>query len=167
MPSARVSLLTLLGVILLGLTACAGAAPEPTRSPTSASDRAAEALTEFFAALDQGRFADADTLYGGPYDVLQEINPDIDPEDHARLFERYCTQNGGVCLPVGSIVAQGVAEDGAELFIVQFTSDDGTVFGRGPCCGEPDTGARTTEFAFTVQEIDGTRRVMELPPYVP
>jgi hypothetical protein len=124
-------------------------------------------LTEFFAALHQGRFEDAEALYGGPYDVLQDINPDTDPEAHARLFERYCTHNGGVCLPVGSITARGTAEDGGEVFVVQFTSGDCTAFGRGSYCGEPDTRARTTEFAFTVRDTDGTMRVMELPPYVP
>ncbi len=167
MVTARFSLLTPLCAILLGLAACAGPASEPARSPTAPADPAAEALTEFFVALHEGRFADAVALYGGPYDALQGMNPDVGPSDNATLFERYCKQNGGVCLPVGAIIARDVAEDGAALFVVHFTSEDGTVFGQGPCCGEPDEGTRTTDFAFSVREIDGALRVMELPPYVP
>ena len=161
--------IALLGVLLLTtLAACAGRAPASEPAPTTApADPAADALRAFFAALHEGRFEEAVTLYGGEYGVLHDMNPDVSPTDYAVLFERYCTQDGGVCLPLGAIVARDVVGDGAVLFRVQFTNDDGSVFAQGPCCGEPDTGARTTDFAFTVLEIDGPLRVMALPPYVP
>jgi len=154
--------------LLLSLAACAGpppaAAPAPAPSPAGS---AADALTAFFAALHDGRFEDAIELYGGSYDVPRGMNPDLGPERRADLFERYCTRNGGVCLPVESIVASGTEGDGAERFTVRFAKDDGAVFELGPCCGEPDTGARTVEFVYTVRRIEGAFRVMELPPYVP
>lgn len=164
MRSSQSGLLSLSLALLLGAASCAGPAPEP--SPTD-TDPAAEVLMAFFAALHEGRFADGAALFGGSYDVLRDANPDFSPEDHEALFERYCTQNGGVCLPVGSIVARGVVDDGTELFTVQFLNEDGTVFGQGACCGEPGTGTRRTEFAYTVRALEGELRVMELPPYVP
>jgi len=165
--------------ILLALAACAGPAPIPappvvptatptdTPTPASPSGSADDVLVAYFAALHDGRFEDAAAIYGGPYDVPREMNPDLDPTLHAALFERYCTRNGGVCLPVETIVETRLAGDGAERFTVRFAKDDGTVFELGPCCGEPDTGARTAEFVFTVRRIDGSLRVMELPQYVP
>jgi hypothetical protein len=149
------------------LTACARRSSEIRLTPTAPSDPAAEALARYFAALYEGRFADGAALYAGSYEVLQDMNPDVEPDAHAALFERYCTQNGGACLPMGAIVARGVSPDGAALFTIQLVADDGSVFGQGPCCGEPDTADRRTEFAFTVREMDGVFRVVELPPYVP
>jgi hypothetical protein len=51
--------------------------------------------------------------------------------------------------------------------MIQFASQEGGLFEIGPCCGEPDTGQRTTDFAYTVQRIGGVYKVLELPPYVP
>jgi len=165
----KVSPGALLGLVfVIGLAACAEPSPTAAPTPTAApADPQADALTDYFAALHERRFEDAVALYGGAYDVLQDMNPDVDPADHAALFERYCTQNGGVCLPLAAIVARGVAADGPALFTVHFANDDGSIFGQGPCCGEPDAGTRRTEFAFTVREIEGALRTMELPPYVP
>jgi hypothetical protein len=156
-----------LALLLLILAACAGPSSEIRLTATAPLDPAAEALASFFAALHEGRYADGAALYAGSYEVLQDMNPDVEPADHAALLERYCTQNGGVCLPMGAIVAQGDSPDGAALFTIQFLADDGSIFGQGPCCGEPDTADRRTEFAFSVREVDGAFRVMELPPYIP
>jgi hypothetical protein len=149
------------------LAACARLSSEIRLTPAAPPDPAAEALAGYFAALHEGRFADGAALYAGSYEVLQDMNPDVEPDDHPALFERYCTQNGGACLPMGAIVARGVSPDGAALFTIQLVAHDGSIFGQGPCCGEPDTADRRTEFAFTVREADGLFRVVELPPYVP
>lgn len=165
--------------LLVALAACAG--PAPVVAPTPISDTvpksaavpispagsADDALVAFFAALHEGRFEDAAALYGGSYDVPLGMNPDLGPTRHAALIERYCTRNGGVCLPVQEIVSSEAAPDGSERFEVRFAKDDGTVFELGPCCGEPDTGSRTAEFVFTVRRKDGAFRVMELPMYMP
>lgn len=156
-----------LALLLLPLAACAGPSSEIRPTPSAPSDPAAEALAAYFAALHEGHFGDGAALYAGSYEVLQDMNPDIEPDDHATLFERYCTQNGGVCLPMGAIVARGVSPDGAALFTIQFVANDGSIFGQGSCCGEPETADRRTEFAFTVREVQGAFRVMELPPYLP
>ena len=163
--------------LVFALAACAG--PPPAASPPAAAPpaapvpapspavSAADTVIAFFAALHDGRFEDAIELFGGSYEVPQGMNPDLGPDRRAALFERYCTRNGGVCLPVERIVASKAEADGAERFTVRFARDDGTVFELGPCCGEPDTGARTLEFVYTVRRVDGAPRVMELPPYVP
>jgi len=167
--------LALRALFLCALATCSGPVPvvAPTVVPTVAptpippSGTAADVLTAFFAALHEGRFEDAAALYGGSYDVPREMNPDLKPDRHAALLERYCTRNGGVCLPVEKIVTSSSAGDGSEAFTVRFAKDDGTVFELGPCCGEPDTGSRTSEFAYAVRRIEGALRVVELPPYVP
>ncbi|OGO13884.1 MAG: hypothetical protein A2Y93_00430 [Chloroflexi bacterium RBG_13_68_17] len=128
----------------------------------------AEAIVQgYFAALSEGRFDDAAGLYAGDFEELSAINPDVDPQDHALLFERWCTQNGGVCLPILAIVSRDVLDDGSVRFRVQFSNADGSLFEIGPCCGEVDTGQRTNEFDYVVRRIDGDLRVLQLPPYVP
>ncbi len=124
-------------------------------------------LREYFAALSGGRFVDGAGLYGGNFEELSGINPDVDPQEQALLFERWCTQNGGVCLPIREIVSRDVLEDGGVRFRVQFSNADGSLFEIGPCCGEVDSGQRTSEFDYVVRRIDGDLRVLQLPPYVP
>jgi hypothetical protein len=141
----------------------------PGCTPTSGNEvpMAEAILQEYFRALSEGRFSSAADVYGGDYDELAANNPDIDPEDHAALFNRWCTQNGGVCLPVRDVVSRDVLEDGGIRFRVRFSNPDGSLFEIGPCCGEADTGQRTSEFDFVVRRIGGELKVLQLPPYVP
>lgn len=161
----------LVGIVTFAaaLAAACGLARPTAREPIDES-WAAEAestLTAYFTALHEGRYSDAAALYSGSYEVLRDSNPDVDPQDHAKLFERWCTQNGGQCLRVRSVVSrQTVSKDQVE-FVVQFSDEDGALFIVGPCCGEPDTGRRQTDFAFVVQRVGGSFRVLGLPPYVP
>ncbi len=161
----------LLGIVTIAaaLAAACGLARPTAGEPTDAS-WAAEAestLTAYFAALHEGRYANAAALYAGSYGVLLDSNPDVDPQDHARLFERWCTQNGGQCLRVRSVVSRQAVSQDEMQFVVQFSGEDGALFTIGPCCGEPDTGQRQTDFAFVVQRVGGSFRVLGLPPYVP
>jgi hypothetical protein len=117
--------------------------------------------------MHDGFYDDAAVLYGGPYDQLEADNPDIDPTDHAALLGRWCEQNGGVCLPVLTVVNREPAAGEIYTFVVQLANDDGSTFEIGPCCGEEDTGQRVREFTFTVKSLDGRFMVLELPPYVP
>jgi hypothetical protein len=53
-------------------------------------------------------------------------------------------------------------------FTVELANPDGTPFSRGPCCGaDPQTNPPETGFTFTLQEVDGGYRVLNLPVYVP
>ena len=171
--SARKGRWTLAGLLAMTflLSACAaGVSPTESVSAPPTLDPAAEAeaaLREYFTALHEGQYAEAAVFYGGPYDTLQANNPDVDPADHASLLEGWCTRNGGQCLLVQTVLRHEETASESHTFIIQFASQEGGLFEIGPCCGEPDTGQRTTDFAYTVQRIGGVYRVLELPPYVP
>lgn len=151
------------GLALAILLAAAGCAP----SPEETSAQAEAVAREYFSSLSEGRFADAAAVYGGNFEELSAINPDLDPLDQAGLLERWCRQNGGVCLPIREVVSRDVLEDGAIRLRVQFSNPDGSLFEIGPCCGEVDTGQRTNEFDYVVRSVDGDLRVLQLPPFVP
>jgi hypothetical protein len=122
-------------------------------------------MREFFLALSKGRYADGAALYSGAYDdPLASMNPDVDPLDHALLFERYCTQNGGVCLPVKDVLRAQPTDTGL-VFTVHFANPDGSTFAQGPCCGEA-AGDPVTKFDVLVSTT-GDDTVLTLPPYVP
>ena len=147
--------------LLLLLTACT------SPLPAASLDEAEGALHSYFDALHEGRYKEAASLYSGDYDQLQANNPDVDPSDRAGLLERWCQQNGGVCLTVLTVVNRGLSTEGEFTFVVEFANDDGSTFEIGPCCGEEDTGVRTRQFAYTVRGAEGDLAVLELPPYVP
>jgi hypothetical protein len=53
-------------------------------------------------------------------------------------------------------------------FVVEFENEDGTLFVRGPCCGETEAEMPSqSRFPYAVQRIDGEFQVMNLPVYVP
>lgn len=162
--------LALWAIPLALAAACAPAAPSPTPpSPTAPAELAqAEAvLTGYFDALARGDFAAAAELYAGSLTMLREWNPDVNPDDGPRLLERYCTQNGGVCLPVESFARREAVAEDAFLFTVQFANPDGTTFEIGPCCGEEDTGQRARQFNYVVLLVYDGFRVFKLPPNLP
>jgi hypothetical protein len=151
----------ILALLLLALAACTA------RAPAASLDEAEGALRSYFDALHDGRYNEAASLYSGDYDQLQANNPDLDPTDRAGLLERWCHQNGGVCLPIQTVVERGMSREGEFTLVVEFANEDGSTFEIGPCCGEEDTGERTREFAYTVRGAEGVLAVLELPPYVP
>jgi hypothetical protein len=164
------SLAALLAMSLL-LSACALGVPSTESNTALATiDPASEAeaiLTAYLTALHEGRYEEAAAFYGGTYDTLVANNPDVSPSDHASLLERWCTMNGGQCLPVLAVLSHEQTSSTGYSFIVQFADEQGALFEIGPCCGEPDTGQRTTDFTYNVQRGGGTYKVLELPPYVP
>lgn len=150
--------------------ACAPATPSAApSSPTPPAELAqAEAVViGYFAALASGDYANAAEVYAGPTEGLKANNPDVNPDDLPRLLERYCTQNGGVCLPVEAFARREAVTSDTFVFTVQFANPDGTTFEIGPCCGEEDTGRRTREFTYTVLLLDGEFKIFGIPPYVP
>jgi hypothetical protein len=78
--------------------------------------------------------------------------------------------NGFQCLLVRSAHLQERASSGAEFqFMVEFSTPEGELFVRGPCCGASETDMPSqSEFTFFVaRSEDGVYRVQELPVYVP
>jgi hypothetical protein len=126
------------------------------------------ALQEFFAALSERRYADADRYFGGSYEALTGFNPDLDPTDRIALWAAGCEKNGLVCLPANDIVLDAQPGEGEYRFLVSFRSGD-VMFSLGPCCGADITEMPPQwQFAYTLKQDDSqVWRVMEMPPYQP
>ncbi len=150
----------------------AGLATDPVPTATLALQ---EFLESLFHASRGGEgdpaYQDAIRLYGGGYDALIEINPDLNPEDRAGLLRAACEHNGYHCLRLRDVIASDIrpAQDGPQMvfFTVQLEAPNGEIFALGPCCGE-ESGLPQTQFSFAVRQAsDGTYQVLELPPYSP
>jgi hypothetical protein len=158
-----------MALLALSIVAVVGAAcgQAPPHTPDEL-DSAREALTSYFSLLQGGHYTEAIHYYGGDYEILRGWNPDVDPDDYVKLFERGCTANGLMCLQMGKVVDEEQESPSEFRFVLEFLSDDGTPFVLGPCCGAteeempPQTG-----FAFTVTKVDNRFLVRDLPVYVP
>ena len=140
-----------------------------TVTPAEASDmdRARETLLAFFTLLRDGRYAEAVPLYGGPYDVMRDNNPDTPEDDYEALWQAVCTRQT-LCLFVARIVEQKTVAQDEFKFVVEFIWRDGTLFKLGPCCGATEAEAPPVwQFPYTVKKVNGAFEVMEGPVYVP
>lgn len=158
----------ILVVLLAALsTGCTGKTPAEVQN--TPQDEAAVALQNYFDDLHSGDYAAAVALYGGDYEWLTAMNPDIDPADHVALFTNGCRNNGFQCLELLKITFSSQPSENEYMFFVQFKNADGTHFVQGPCCGEDETTSPpVSEFAYTVTRNEaGEYQVLELPPYVP
>ena len=169
----RVHWILVLLVFCLVMVACGPKAGTPTstemRAPAD-QELALQSLMSFFDHLSAGRYEEASQLYGGPYEQLIHHNPALDPQDHAALLRNACTVNGFQCLRVRTARLHQQVASGAEFhFRVEFSTPDGGLFVRGPCCGASETDMPPqSEFLFTVtMSKDGEYRVQDLPVYVP
>ncbi len=147
---------------------CAELLAQPSldeQADKSALEAAGNTLREFFTALYVGDYVLGAKLYGGDTQILQDWNPDIQ-NDLPAWLARGCNQNGLVCLLPRSLTYIGPDADGALQFVVEFNNPDGTLFQRGPCCGE-ETGPVESAFLYRVVQQDDLWLVLDLPPYVP
>lgn len=132
---------------------------------------AGKALTDFFYGLSTGDYAAATKLYGGSYESLMEMNPDVDPTDHAALLENACTINGFQCLAVKQVVGGRQEWPDTFVFTLEFSAPDGSLFEMRPCCGEAQENEKPqSRFDFTVvrtPQMGNTFLVQDLPVYVP
>lgn len=160
-------ILAMLLFVLL-LSACAPAAPAPT--PASADGQAAQALTDFFAALNRGDYSAAEALFGDDYEVLTGMNSgSIPASDHLALWKQACQSNGFQCLKIKEIVSSEKVDEDTYQLVVHFANADGSLFIQNPCCGEDlTTTPPVSEFKYEVRRNDqGKFQVMDMPPYVP
>jgi hypothetical protein len=143
--------------------------PTWTVIPVGASDLdlARHTLLTFFTLLHDERYAEATPLYGGPYDVIRDNNPDIPADDYAALWQAACTRQSP-CLLIARIVDEkSIAQDEFE-FVVEFVWIDGTLFKLGPCCGATEAEMPPVwQFPYTVKKINGSFKVMAGPVYIP
>ncbi len=124
-------------------------------------------LMDYFRALNEERYSEAAGLYGGSYQILREMNPDLPADSYASLWERGCLVNGLQCLAVLSATFK---EQVGSTFIynVEFRAADGGRFVLGPCCGaDPGSAPQVHSFEYRVELADGKYRVMDLPPLLP
>ncbi|MEW5941620.1 MAG: hypothetical protein AB1750_18290, partial [Chloroflexota bacterium] len=121
------------------------------------------AVSAFFDALNKGQYDQAAEWYGGDYESLAAMNPDLDPNDHAALWKRACEVNGFQCLTVRFISFHEETERGEYVFIVGFNAPDGSLFVQ-----QAGDGSSVSEFGYRVLAgADGVWRVIDLPVYVP
>ncbi len=113
-------------------------------------------LFNYLTALERGDYGRAVYYYGGSYGLLEGLNPDVDPDERARLFERYCKVNGGRCLIPDLVADVDVTDPSRMEFAVGFVS-------RGY---EPLVVEGRRRFAFKVGRIGGEFKVLDLPPLV-
>jgi len=139
----------------------------PTSLPSTPSE-AQEALIKFFDLLNSKQYAEAESLYGGSFEGLQDNNPGVDPSDHVKLLENACEINGHQCLLASTVTFKSLQGD-TYIFQVEFSNPDGSLFVRGPCCGANETDMPSvSQFEYHVaRAATGTFRVMDLPPYIP
>ena len=134
-------------------------------------EKARQTLVTFFDLLSNGNYVEASELYGGSYEELIDMNPGIDPDDHASLLESACTVNGYQCLPVKDIVQEVPDWPDSITFTVTFVNPDGSLFELGACCGEAATDAPLqTSFDFPVMRVtqaEDAFLVQRLPVYTP
>jgi hypothetical protein len=138
-------------------------------TPLNRADRAENALLNFFNLLNRGDYQSASTYFGGEYGPLTDMNPGINPSDHADLWANACHNNGFICLPVSKAIFLGSTENNIFSFEVEFLQADGSQFSRGACCGEdPASVIPQTLFIYRVLETDeGEYLVLDLPVYIP
>lgn len=131
-------------------------------------DQARNSLREFFALLHDGRYAGAIRFYGGEYQTLRDDNPDVFANDYASLFERACRQNGFMCLEIRSILQEVPMSTNEIRYTVEFTTTDGKLFVRGPCCGATEAEMPSvSRFHYSVKRVGNRFLVQDLPVYVP
>jgi len=128
-------------------------------------------LVAFFDALNAGWYSEAAVQYGGSYEELIDMNPDVDPNDHAALLERACTINGFQCLKVKEIVQQVQDWPDTYIFTIEFLNPDGSLFVLGACCGASETDMPPqSRFDVVVRRLPqavNSLQVQSLPVYVP
>lgn len=131
-------------------------------------DSARKALLTFFQLLHDGNYREATDIFGGSYESLIGMNPDLPSHDFAGLLENGCINNGLQCKLVGQVIEEAQISPQEFRFTIEFNNDDGSLFTLGSCCGEEATiQPLQSQFEYTVVKDGDDFLVQELPQYVP
>jgi len=140
-------------------------------SPATVStdiESARRALMLFFQYLHDGNYEKAADYYGGSYEQLSQMNPDISSQDGIALLENGCTINGFQCKLVREVIDEEQISVQEFKFTVEFKNDDDSLFTLGPCCGaSPTEQPPKSQFEYTVIKDGESYLIQELPQYVP
>jgi len=164
--------LQLIIIIIFSLLAVSCGFAGDIKDPIPTEGKKPEAISAFrdyFEYLENGSYDLAVTYFGGSYEVLQDYNPTLDPDNYQELLRNACEINGFQCLRVNEIV--DIQEISPKEFVISanFITGDGQILVRGPCCGasEEDMSPESI-FTFKVIKNDsGEYKVLDLPVYLP
>jgi hypothetical protein len=156
-------------LFLLLLAGCIDIPPQKPAIPPERSIRPEAAARMFFDALNEGDYQAAADLYGGSYEVLAGMNPDLDPTDKPALLGQGCQFNGFTCLRMGEVLSNEETNPGEYNLVVQFQTTSGEIFLLGLCCGADETEMPpVSDFPIRlIRDEFGNFMVQDLPPYVP
>lgn len=141
----------------------------PAFSQTANPNDAAEAIRKLFLYLNEGEYSEAAELYGGSYEILRDNNPTLAPDDHQGLLRNACEINGFQCLRLNEILDLERVSSMEFLVTLNFITENGELFVRGPCCGaseEEEPPQSEFQFRVVLNEV-GEYHVLDLPVYVP
>jgi len=129
---------------------------------------AQDTLVSFFSLLAYRACAQAASLYGGGYDTLLSMNPDLTADDPGLIWQRACEVNGFQCLEIKQVLSAETVGVDEYHFIVQFMNQDGSLFELN---AESKTDAARvspqSEFEYIVKRDEGRFTVRTLPVYMP
>jgi hypothetical protein len=146
----------------------AGCTPRGNVETRGNIDSARQSLLDFFSLLHDQQYKKAIDYFGGDYEVLRYMNPDVPSHYRDALLQQACTVNGFLCLEVKSVLQEEQLDALIYRFTVEFQNEDGSLFILGPCCGASEEEMPPqSEFQFTVILREGRYQVMELPVSVP
>lgn len=119
---------------------------------------ALKVLQNYLTALYEGNYQVAASFYGGSLDLLRQLNPQVNPDDKAKLLEQACKQNGFQCLQVKSITTSQRPTPYEYEFFVEFQTADGQTFVHKTASGT------TTMLTFKLVSKNAQGLIMTLPP---
>lgn len=149
-------------ILSILISACSNlTSPDPENAQTS--------LLEFITYLNEGSYEKASDLYGGDYEDLLSMNPEIPPKEVVSLWQNACEINGFQCLQARSVSLEEQISITEWKFLVEFTDINGSLFTLGPCCGaDADEMPPQTQFEFIVRKTGGGEfLVMTMPIFMP
>jgi hypothetical protein len=159
----RPALISLLIFILL-----TGCTPRGHVETGGNIDSARQSLLDFFSLLHDRQYDRAMDYFGGDYEELRYMNPDVPGHYRDALLRQACTVNGFLCLEVKSVLQEEQLDEQTYRFTVEFKNEDGSLFILGPCCGATEEEMPSkSDFQYTVMLREGRYQVMQLPIYVP
>jgi hypothetical protein len=139
-------------------------------SPGGSADRpsvdmmdrqAREKVAGFLLTLGTGKYRAAAALFGGDYQPLRDMNPDLagvvagNEQLQELLLRRACTTNGYACLRQRRVLDVKVYSPDEAVVTAELSHRDGS---------RSAAGGRTA-FEFRVARVGGQYFVMDLPPY--
>jgi len=135
---------------------------EVVEDPLIIQAKAQMALNNFLSHLEMKQYQQATQYFGGSYDYLKELNPNINNTSAHNYLKHFCESNSGICLPF-TIKSQKKIDENVFVFQVQYFEDNGQLFINGCGCGGIDQ-EKKDKFNFSVRKEGEKYYVVDLPP---